>query len=119
MSIWANRPLVRRIENIVATVGDMLIRAVSPDQAAMGERLREGLARLARDAGQGSPFWREACETLRDCAASGDPMFFMRWAPIKATIVNGTTPLTVQAFRALQRDPDWQTIWKAAITHPL
>jgi hypothetical protein len=119
MSIWANRPLIRRIENVAATVGDMLPRAVSSDQAAAGERFREALARLARNAAQGSPFWREACETFRDCAASGDPMFFMRWAPIKATMINGTTPFTVRVFQALRGDTDWQTVWKPAITHPL
>jgi hypothetical protein len=119
MSIWANRSLVRRIENIAATVDDMLPRALSPDQAAAAERFREALARLARDAGEGSPFWREACQTMRDCAVSGDPMFFMRWAPIRATMVNGTTPFTVRAFQALRGAPDWQSVWKAAITHLL
>ena len=119
MSIWANRPLVRHIENVAATLCDLSPRTLSPEQIAAGERLRDALTQLTRDAGQSSLFWRETCESLRDCATSGDPMFFMRWPPIKATMINGTTPFTAQAFRALRYDPGWSTIWKAAITHPL
>lgn len=119
MSIWANRPLIRRIENIAATVSDRFPHAVSPDQAAAGDVFRESLTRLARDSESGSPFWRHVCQTMRDRAASDDPMGFMRWPPIKATMINGTTPFTVRAYRALRAEPDWEAVWKAAITHPL
>ncbi len=116
MSIWDRRELVRVAENGVATLREAFVRAPTPLEAQAAEALRQELRRL-NDVEGALPFWRDTCEALARHAEEEDPRFFMRWPPIKSTMVNGTTAFSVDAYRRLRRTGDWKAVWKAGITH--
>jgi hypothetical protein len=117
MTVWANRSLVRRLENGVSTIVDLFARPPTAEQAALSLRLRQELGQLTRDSQDLLPFWRSICTQLLHYAETEDPRYFMRWPPVAATMVNGTTPFSAEAFRRLRRAPEWRSRWRAAVTH--
>lgn len=111
---------VRRMEDVTATIQDMLPAAPTAEQYALGQRLRQELQELAQSAsfGGGSAFWQEICAALAQCANERDPLFFMRWNPIRVTMVHGSMPGTFRDWWRLRRHPDWRTVWSKALSHP-
>ena len=118
MPFWLHRPLVRRAQDILATAGDWFARPATPAQTALAVRLREELRALSVDAREQLPFWQSITDRMRQHAENGDPLYFMRWPEIAATMVNDTTPFAVEAYRQLRRAPEWRERWRPAITHP-
>jgi hypothetical protein len=118
MQPWNLRPAIRKVQDVVATVSDWLAPPATAEQAALVARLRAELNALHQEDSVQLPFWREVGERLRLQAEQSDPMFFMRWPDIAATMVNDTAPFTVAAYRRLRRSPNWTTVWRAAIRHP-
>lgn len=114
------RRAFRFAENALATVMDWGARPSTPVQAALARRLTDDLDRLmqAGRTGQGSDFWQGICTELYRLAASADPMYFMRWPAIEATMVHGAAPVTLRMWRMLRRSPDWRTLWAPALRHP-
>ena len=111
---------LRLAEDSLATLGDLRGRPSSPSQMDLARRLREeleGLLRAGRT-GEGSAFWQTICAELRRLAVEGDPMYFMRWPPIGATMVHGASPVTLRMWRMLRRSPDWHSVWRPALRHP-
>src|SRR5260221_3039491 len=109
--------LIRLLQNIVATLLDLRPGRLTPQQRWLAERLVSDLRSIAASpiAGAQSVFWREACLELCACAESGDANYFMRWPPIARTMVHGTTPHALAAYRLLRRSAAWRGIWSAAL----
>ena len=120
MSLWDNRSHIKTIENVIATVADWFVPPPSALEARAAATLRDELRQLSGQTGIGaSPFWQQTCQALLRHAENGDPRFFMRWPPIKGTMVNGTSAFTATALSRLRQSADWQSKWKPAITHRL
>ncbi len=115
------KPFLRFVEDGLATVLDHL-RPSHADarQTVLAARLTEELDRLMerQQTGDGSDFWRGVCSELRALATAGDPLFFMRWPPIEATMVHRASLWTYKAWWLLRRSPAWQTAWRPALGHP-
>lgn len=111
--------VIKRLEDITATVLDRFPTAPTPEQAEHGRQLAQSLQELAAASadGGGSPFWQEICGEFRRLASNQDPMFFMRWDPIRATMVHGATTRTFAAWWQLRRARDWDTLWGPALRH--
>ncbi len=113
------RRLLKFFEDGIATVLDMRQTAPTAEQRALAQRLAAELRALndALQTGEGSPFWRETCLALGRLAAEGDPMFFMRWPMIQATMVHGATPAIIADWWRLRRSPAWRDVWAPALRH--
>lgn len=112
--------VVRRLEDVTATILDWFPAAKTAEQAALGREFAHQLQVLAEagHSGAGSVFWQEICGRLARCAAEDDPLFFMRWEPIRETMVHGSMPGTFPAWWHLRRHPDWAGVWSKALRHP-
>lgn len=111
--------VIKRLEDLTATVLDLFPTSATPEQAEYGRRLAQNLQDLAAAsaAGGGSPFWQDICGEFRRLANDQDPMFFMRWDPIRATMVHGATARTFAAWWHLRRDREWGAVWGPALRH--
>lgn len=111
--------LVRFAENAIMTLQDWRGRTASPEQRSLGDRLRAELKALAESppAGPQLDFWRAACLDLSACADTQDPLAFMRWEPVAATMAFGTTKMGLDCYRLLRRSPRWPTVWSKALRH--
>ena len=109
--------MIRLLQNAVATLVDLLPRRQTPEQRRLGQRLASDLQAIVASplAGARSEFWRETCLELCACAEDGDADYFMRWPPIARTMVHGTTPHALAAYRLLRRSPGWRGHWSAAL----
>ncbi len=111
-------PLLRKAQDLLATVSDLFARTATPPQAALADRLRAELRDLTTATPDQLPFWRATTDQLLRYAEAGDPLYFMRWPPIAGTMVPNNTPYALASYRALRRRPDWQRIWAPAVIHP-
>jgi len=113
------RTFLRFVENALATVMDRWERPPTAAQLALAERLKSDLAALlaAQQAGEGSAFWTGICADLHRLATEADPLFFMRWPSIGATMVHGATLGTYQTWWRLRRSADWRRVWRPALRH--
>jgi hypothetical protein len=114
------RRLLRITENGLATMSDLRARPSTAVQAALAARLAADLKALLPEqkTGEGSAFWRGVCEDLHRLATSDDPMSFMRWPPIGATMVHGAAPITFREWWMLRRSRSWRSLWGPALRHP-
>jgi hypothetical protein len=115
---------IRFVENALATIMDLFPRAPTEQETALGRRLEAELRAIAasgeaasREAGAGSAFWRATCGALVTIAAENEPRFFMRWAPIRATMVHGATQSIVADWWRLRRSAEWRATWAPALRH--
>jgi hypothetical protein len=113
------RRVLKFLEDGIATVMDLRPSAPTAEQRALAQRLAAELRALndARQTGEGSPFWRETCLALGRLAIEGDPMFFMRWPMIQATMVHGATPAIIADWWRLRRSSAWRDVWAPALRH--
>jgi hypothetical protein len=111
--------LIRFVEDGIATLTDLRARTPTSREAALARRLAAELRAIAEadDAGTGSDFWRATCRDLVTMATENDPLFFMRWEPIRATMVHGATPSIIGSWWRLRRSPDWRDTWAPALRH--
>lgn len=111
---------VRRLEDIAATVMDWFPATPTEEQIAFGRRLTRDLQALVQQDsfGTGSPFWQDICVQLARFASEQDLRFFMRWEPIRVTMVHGSMPGTFPAWWRLRRHPAWRDVWSKALRHP-
>ncbi len=109
--------MIRLLQNAVATLVDLFPHRRTPEQRILAQRLAGDLRAIAASplAGSRSEFWRETCLELCACAEGGDADYFMRWPPIASTMVHGTTPHALAAYRLLRRSPAWRSRWSAAL----
>ncbi|HBK08406.1 MAG TPA: hypothetical protein DDZ81_21575 [Acetobacteraceae bacterium] len=114
------RRAFRFVENALATIMDLWAKPSTPSQTALARRLVGDLDALmqAGRTGEGSDFWQGICVELHRLAASGDPMYFMRWPAIEATMVHGAAPVTLRMWLMLRQSPAWRTLWAPALRHP-
>lgn len=114
------RRAFRFAENGLATMMDLRAMPPTPPQARLAQRLADDLDALVRSGttGDGSDFWRSICADLHRLAVSGDPMYFMRWPAIEATMVHGAAPVTLRMWWMLRRSAAWRTQWEPALRHP-
>jgi hypothetical protein len=112
--------LLHRAEDVLATVLDLFARPATPSQAALARQFCDDLDLLMRGQsnGEGSDFWQSVCRDLQRFAATDDPMQFMRWQPIRATMVHGASPVTFRMWWMLRRDAAWRSRWAPALRHP-
>lgn len=115
-----SRDFFRLAEDGLATVMDAFAQPPSLSQCVLAKQLTDSLNVLLKDEGkgEGSAFWQGICEELHRLAAAGDPMYFMRWPPIKATMVHGAVPATLRMWWMLRQSPGWRKVWKPALRHP-
>lgn len=119
VSIYGNHTLNRRVSNLIATWRDLFAPPATQEQRALADDLQRDLAALQTGTGQQLPFWQSTWQAILQESRNGDPLYFMRWPPIAATMVNGTTAFSARALLRLRRSADWKTVWKPAITHKL
>ena len=115
-----SRRLLRFAEDVVATIMDLRPTRATDAQAEAAKALATRLQVLAasNDLGEGSPFWQDTCRRLAELAAQNDPLFFMRWPPIRATMVHGATLPIIADWWRLRRSPAWRGTWRNALRHP-
>jgi hypothetical protein len=87
--------LIRFVEDSIATLMDLRAHTPTSREAALARRLAAELRAIAEadDIDAGSDFWRATCRDLVTMATESDPLFFMRWEPIRATMVHGASPV--------------------------
>lgn len=109
----------RRLEDLIATALDLLPARKTQEEERLGQALIARWQALADDppADDGSAFWRDTCRDLLRLARTEDPRFFMRWTPIRATMVHGATNAIYRDWWTLRRDPDWGVTWSRALAH--
>jgi hypothetical protein len=114
------RRFLRFAEDGLATIMDLRARPSSPSQVALERRLAADLAALSRGHGEagGSDFWQAICQDLHRLAAADDPMYFMRWPPVRETMVHGAAPVTFRMWWMLRWSPAWRSLWGPALRHP-
>lgn len=89
-------------------------RAADPVLVA---KLRADIAQFADAAGgtAADTLWETKRADLRDLLAKADPARFMRWPPVRTTMVKrGHRPVTVE-LRHMRRRPDWSIRWRPAL----
>jgi len=113
------RLILKRIEDVLATIQDLWRTNPTPREEALAADLSNRLNELVRMqvTVEGSELWRARCQSIAALAATDDPRFFMRWQPIRNTMVHGMGPSTLAEFRNLRRAADWQSVWKPALRH--
>jgi hypothetical protein len=111
--------LIRFVEDGIATLMDLRPHTATSREAALARRLAAELRAIAEanDTGAGSDFWRATCRALVTMATESDPLFFMRWEPIRATMVHGASPSIIASWWNLRRSPDWRDTWAPALRH--
>jgi hypothetical protein len=110
------RRLLKRFEDGLSTIMDLWSTSPTEEQVVLGQRLANELLAL-NETGEGSDFWRSICRDLSTLATENDPRFFMRWAPVRATMVHGARPETFTDFWMLRRSPEWRSTWRPALAH--
>lgn len=110
---------IKFFEDGLSTLMDLHPQVATPCQVSLGERLAEDLRELATSgkSGEGSEFWRATCAKLERLATESDPMFFMRWDPIRATMVHGAATGTFMDWWMLRRSEEWRNTWAPALSH--
>ena len=96
---------------------DLWNRPPTREQEALARRLVADLTAASAQADGASAFWRDICLDLRQRAGSEDPRYFMRWEPVRATMVHGAAPITFRMLRMLRRSEAWRRVWAPALRH--
>jgi hypothetical protein len=109
---------IRRISDLISTISDLFVVPPTAAQQLLAQQLRQELEAIGTDMGEALPFWKAAWENLLQEARSSDPRYFMRWPTIAGTMVNRTTPFSLDVYRRLRHARDWRTVWKPAISRP-
>jgi len=112
--------LTRLIENVVATLADMRRPPATAEQRALGERLATELRAISASGAVGTQteFWRAKCAALCAAIETSDPIEFMRWPPVGATMVGRTTLKGVIPYWRLRRSGAWRRVWRKALRRP-
>jgi hypothetical protein len=111
--------LIRFVEDGIASLMDLRPHTPTSREAALARRLATDLRAIAEadETGTGSDFWRATCRALVTLATENDPLFFMRWEPIRATMVHGATPWIIASWWRLRHSADWRAKWAPALRH--
>jgi hypothetical protein len=110
---------IRQIEMIVEAILDLVLPVRSgPGEKALGERFKHELQELGNTRVQQAELWRDICLALQRCAATEDPMYFVRWPPINSTMTNNSSPTVVASYLALRGSAEWRKVWRPLLRHP-
>src|SRR5206468_4543385 len=77
--------------------------------------LRREAASLRDDAVTASGLWHEQRARLRDLLVDGDPATFLRWEPVRRTMVKRGHGPIVHELAHLRSRADWATRWRPAL----
>jgi len=105
------RPLSRAAE---ALVGRMLFRRV-PLRPAIVTLMRHEAAALGIVAVEATDLWDGLRAELRERLRHGDPDEFLRWPPVRRTMVMRSHRRAAPELAHLRARPDWQSRWRSAI----
>lgn len=112
--------LLRFAEDGLATIMDLRTMPTSMAQGALARQFTDELNALLDEdrTADGSASQRTVCAELHRFAGVGDPLFFMRWPPVAATMVHGAAPVTLRMWWMLRQSPAWRSVWQPALQHP-
>jgi len=114
-----SRYLFGHVENVIAAIMDLTPNRTTDDQRALAAGLSAELTALRTTAANLniSEWWLAIAEALERLANTGDPMRFIRWAPIRTNMFYGTTFATIALWWQLRRSPAWQSTWAPLLRH--
>jgi hypothetical protein len=93
-----------------------LDRLDDPAQDELAAALREEIARLRHQPrGDESPWWTAIRERLVRQLLADDPRAFLRWAPIRETMLVGDLPYVEDELRALRASDAWASTWSVVL----
>jgi hypothetical protein len=95
-------------------VGRLLFRH-TPLQLALVERLRREAAALGGDSTLASDLWNGQRARLRQLLLDGDPARFLRWPPVRTTMVSRTHATAAHELAHLRARHDWRSRWRPAL----
>jgi hypothetical protein len=107
----ARRPWSRLASRIA---GRLLFRRVPlrPDVVAA---LRGEAEALAAGRGDAIDLWEGLRRDLRECLRHGDPAEFLRWPPVRKTMVKRSHRRVRPELEHLRSRPDWSRRWRSAL----
>lgn len=105
------RPLSRAAETLV---GRMLFRRV-PLQGELVTLMRQEAAALGDAAVDATDLWDGLRGELRERLHHGDPAEFLRWAPVRRTMVMRSHRRAAPELAHLRARPDWRGRWRSAV----
>jgi plasmid stabilization system protein ParE len=93
-----------------------LARLDNPAQAQMASALRAQIAALQEQPrGNESPWWAGVRQQLVRQLRAGDPRAFLRWRPIRETMLVPHVPYVEDELRALQASGAWTATWSTVL----
>jgi hypothetical protein len=114
-STGRRRPLSRLA---ALAVGALCFQRRPADPALVARLRRDAALAVAPQAGNGivaDPLWDAKRRELRHFLAAENPDRFMRWPPVRTTMVKrGHRPVSVE-LRHMRRRADWRTRWRPAL----
>src|SRR6266852_1379011 len=112
---YAHRPVSYLAERVVGRLlferhrtEPALVRSLREDAAALE-------ARAARDTTTAVPIWERLRTEIRNLMRTGDPERFLRWPPVRVSMVRRGRPSAAFELAQLRARPDWRTRWRAAM----
>lgn len=109
------RPISHLAERLV---GRLLFERHRTDPALV-RRLREDAtaleARAVRDSTTAAPVWERLRSEMRQLMRTGDPERFLRWPPVRVSMVKRGRAAVAFELAHLRARPDWRTRWRAAL----
>jgi hypothetical protein len=93
-----------------------LARLDDPVHDELAATLRAEISRLQRErSGGDSPWWTGVRERLVRHVLTDDPRAFLRWDPIRETMVVPNLPYVENELRALRASDAWTSTWSGAL----
>jgi hypothetical protein len=105
----------RRVSHFAeAALGRLLFRR-TPLRPEIVAELRRDAAALPDAAITASPLWNEQRNRLRNLLRDGDVGAFLRWAPVRRTMVKRGHGPIVHELAHLRARADWSSRWRSAL----
>lgn len=112
---YARRPVSYLAERVVGHLlferhrtDPALVRGLREDAAALE-------ARAARDTTTAVPIWERLRTEVRTLMRTGDAERFLRWPPVRVSMVRRGRRSAAFELAQLRARPDWRTRWRAAM----
>ncbi len=96
------------------SVGGILFRRGRTD-ARLVQELRTDASQLRQGALVAADVWEQKRARLRELLLHGDPSEFLRWDPVRTTMVKRGRAPVAHELRHLRRRRDWTTRWRPAL----
>ena len=96
-------------------VAPRAMRDASAQHARHVADFRREMTAIAPDTRDTESDWARHRARLRHLAAHADPMEFLRWDVVRATMIAGDTPYIAAELSHLRRRSDWRARWRPAV----